>query len=1184
MSDCALELGDLKPGMLLGGLVKDQVVTIASVDVVGDVATLIYRLPDGSLRDEMIDASVLRQVHVVEADQVGPALDADPEEFRLAAEALRIKYAALYDPMAAVYSSEIDPLPHQIRAVYGDLLPKVPLRFLLADDPGAGKTIMAGLYVKEMVMRSAADRVVIVCPGSLAEQWRDELSGKFNLDFEVFHPLMLAESPSGNPFREHDRLIVRMDQVARSRRTDWLGLLREVRWDIAIVDEAHRMSAHFKNVYGEQERTARFRLGEVLASTAENLLLMTATPHSGKEEDFQLFMSLLDKDRFSGIYKPKLHRRTDTKGLMRRMVKEDLRTFSGKPLFPERVAQTVTYRLSGGEMELYRAVSEYVRSGMNAARKLTEGNDGRRGSSVGFALTILQRRLASSPRAIHESLKRRLARLEDLLDQVQRHPERARDILAPRREVSMDEFDEQWDETDEDAQGQLELELEETAASATAAGTIEELAFEIDQLTHLVAMSSRVLASHTDTKWSQLADILQHHVLQAGNARDGHKLIVFTEHRDTLEYLRERIGTLTARPESVVVIHGGMGREERKAVQERVVNDPDVRVLVATDAAGEGLNLQRADLMVNYDLPWNPNRIEQRFGRIHRIGQTRVCYLWNMVAKDTREGEVYEKLLGKIATMDKAYTGRLFNVLGDGKPFDGKSLRELMLDAIEYGDDPAVQARLDQVIDATVSQGLAELVRERSAHPDRYSTLDVATVRKLMERSRERKLQPGYVSAFFLPAFTRLGGRIRRRERGRWEITHVPVCVRRKAEQSNRRRIVSEAYERVTFDTGRVHIGAGTTDAVLLAPGNPLLDATVDVILDEYGKTLARGTVFIDRTDTQPEQPMLMMAVEQSIDDSQGETVSGHFDYLQVGPDGQPRVTQSPPYLDYEAPDGSELARIGRLRQADWVKADHARLVGRYVMDGMRQQLAALTEAKERDNRHVLDQVTSRLNAELDYWYGQYNACVEDERNGKPHKTMTSTRALKHIKDLEQRLAERTRELSEPVRFMMRPPLVRGTALVVPEHVIEPAHQAPRHAKDTREVDDRAIEKVKATEEALGRRPQVMPHNNKGYDIKSVDRDGVTYFIEVKGRIDLPGADTFTVTANEVAFAKTQGERHRLAIVMVSPDGPEHDRVRYELHAFDHLSVNTEMTSSYNEKLSSHWKKGQDPLQSGDAR
>ncbi len=1178
MSDCALELGDLKPGMLLGGLVKDQVVTIASVDVVGDVATLIYRLPDGSLRDEMIDASVLRQVHVVEADQAGPALDADPEEFRMAAEALRIKYAALYDPMAAVYSSEIDPLPHQIRAVYGDLLPKVPLRFLLADDPGAGKTIMAGLYVKEMMMRSAAERVIIVCPGSLAEQWRDELLEKFNLDFEVFQSSMLDDSPSGNPFREHDRLIVRMDQVARSRKVDYLELLREVRWDIAIVDEAHRMSAHFKNGYGELDRTARFRLGEVLAATAENLLLMTATPHSGKEEDFQLFMSLLDKDRFSGVYKPKRHRRTDTKGLMRRMVKEDLRTFSGKPLFPERVAETVTYQLSAGEMELYKAVTEYVRSGMNAAKKLAERNEGKRGSSVGFALTILQRRLASSPRAIHESLKRRLARLEDLLDQVERHPERARDILAPRREVSMDEFDDQWDETDEDAQGQLELELEDVTASATAASTIEELQVEIGQLTHLVAMSNRVLASHDDTKWSQLADILQDHVLEAGTAKDGHKLIVFTEHRDTLDYLHDRIGTLTAQPESVAVIHGGMGREERKKVQERFVNDPKVQVLVATDAAGEGLNLQRADLMVNYDLPWNPNRIEQRFGRIHRIGQTRVCYLWNMVAKDTREGEVYEKLLGKIATMDKAYTGRLFNVLGDGKPFDGKSLRDLMLDAIEHGDDPAVQARLDQVIDSTVSHGLAELVEERSAHPERYSTLDVAGVRKLMEASRERKLQPGYISAFFLPAFTKLGGRIRRREQGRWEITHVPVAIRRKAEQTNRRRIVAEAYERVTFDTDRVHIGPGTTDAVLLAPGNPLLDATIDVVLDEYGKTLVRGTVFIDRTDKQPEKPMLMMAVEQSIDDAQGETVSSRFDYLQIGPDGQPQITPSPPYLDYEAPTGQELDKIQHLRQEEWIAADHTRMVRQYVLDGMRQHAEALTAAKERENRHVLDQVTSRLNAEIDYWYGQYNTCEEDERNGKPHKNMTSSRALKHVKDLEKRLEERTRELSEPVRLSMRPPVIRGTALVIPQHVLEPARKAPRHAKDTSEVDRRAVDKVIATEQALGRHPTEMAHNNKGYDIKSFDDDGTTYFIEVKGRIDLPGTDTFTVTANEVAFAKTQGDRHRLAIVMVSPDGPEHDRVRYVTDAFDHLSKDTTMTVSYNERLHSYWKKGKDPL------
>lgn len=261
----------------------------------------------------------------------GLGFDADPDEFRLAAEALRIRYAALYDPMSAVYSSDINPLPHQIRAVYGDMLPKVPLRFLLADDPGAGKTIMAGLYVKEMLLRSAAERVLIVCPGGLAEQWRDELFDKFGLDFEVFQPSMQALCSSGNPFRDHDRLIVRMDQVARG--DSYRTMLSEVRWDIAIVDEAHRMSAHFKNVYGETSYTRRFRLGEVLAGTAENYLLMTATPHSGKEDDFQLFMSLLDRDRFAGRYESKRHHGTDTVGLMRRMVKEDLLTFDGKPLF-----------------------------------------------------------------------------------------------------------------------------------------------------------------------------------------------------------------------------------------------------------------------------------------------------------------------------------------------------------------------------------------------------------------------------------------------------------------------------------------------------------------------------------------------------------------------------------------------------------------------------------------------------------------------------------------------------------------------------------------------------------------------------------------------------------------------------------------------------------------------------------
>ena len=272
------------------------------------------------------------------------------------------------------------------------------------------------------------------------------------------------------------------------------------------------------------------------------------------------------------------------------------------------------------------------------------------------------------------------------------------------------------------------------------------------------------------------------------------------------------------------------------------------------------MNLQRADLMVNYDLPWNPNRIEQRFGRIHRIGQKRPCSLWNLVAKNTREGEVYGKLLNKIATINKAYDGRLFNVLGDGKAFDGNSLKDLMITAIEHGDDPQVQAYLDQVIDSTVSKGLNDLIQERSAHPDRYATVDVEEVRRHMEEHRDRKLQPGYISAFFIPAFKRLGGSIRLRESNRWEITHVPQEVRKMAATLNRRKPIADAYERVTFEPGLTHIGVDKPDASLIAPGTALLDAVCRLIIDRYGMTLDHGTVFVDRTDKQPNQPMLMVA------------------------------------------------------------------------------------------------------------------------------------------------------------------------------------------------------------------------------------------------------------------------------------------------------------------------------------
>ncbi|MBT1176115.1 DUF3883 domain-containing protein [Bifidobacterium callimiconis] len=1180
MSDDTLTLDDIKPGSFISGVMPGQSVTVVAVmPMGGDAIDMVYTTADGGTGREIIDIDAVSRLRIAHVEDNGLEFDADPDEFRLAAEALRIKYAALYDPMAAVYSSDIDPLPHQIRAVYEDLLPKVPLRFLLADDPGAGKTIMAGLYVKEMLLRSAAERVAIVCPGGLAEQWRDELSQKFSLDFEVFDPDMRLSSPSGNPFHDHDRLIIRMDQVARNG--DLMDMIGEVRWDIAIVDEAHRMSAHFRNQYGDVDRTSRFRLGETLAATAENLLLMTATPHSGKEQDFQLFMSLLDRDRFAGRYKPKMHRKTDTKGLMRRMVKEDLLTFDGKPLFPERRAETVTYELSPGEAALYQDVTDYVRSGMNAAQLLH--NDGKRASSIGFALTILQRRLASSPEAILRSLVRRRDRLTELLRRIEEDPESIAEAFEPAAgsPTSLDDYDDLWEETDENGQGRLELELDTVVDSATAARTKEELAAEIGVLDDLVDEAKTVRLSGRDAKWSQLGDILQHKVLDTGTASQPHKMIVFTEHRDTLTYLERRIASLLGRPEAVAVIHGGMSREERKAVQERFVNDPAVRILVATDAAGEGLNLQRADLMVNYDLPWNPNRIEQRFGRIHRIGQTRVCCLWNLVAKNTREGAVYGTLLGKIETMGKAYNGRLFNVLGDGKAFDGRPLRELMIDAIRRGDDPGVQARLDQVIDSSVRQGLDELIRERSAHPEMYPGLDVREVRELMERNRERKLQPGYISAFFLPAFRKLGGTARLREWNRWELTHVPAVIRKRAKRLDRHHAVADAYERITFEPGLTHIGRDKPDALLVAPGVPLLDAVTELVIERYGKALDHGTVFVDRTDTQPDEPALMVAAEQTITDIKNAVVSRHFDYLQLEEHGEPAFSPAPPYLDYEPAKPEERDAINALLKSPWLRVDHTDAMRRTVYEqGTKPRLAELQARRTTENKHVLAQVTSRLNAEIEYWYGEYNKCHDDELLGRRGTRMTTGIAMKRAKGMEERLDRRRRELEEDVRLRAKPAVIRGMALVVPEHLIASGVDAERSkpfARATEEVDRRAVALAMHAERELGRTPKEMPHNNKGYDIESVDEHGYTYFIEVKGRIDLPEADTFTVTANEVALAQSQGDRHRLALVRVSPDGPEHDVIRYVRNAFSHISQSG-TTRSFNEQWADYWSKGYEPI------
>src|SRR5947207_5837959 len=408
-----MKLEDLQPNASLRGILPDCLVTVVSVQWFGSEALeLTYKDPGGRVANQLLYRHDEPRLEVVTKGPVW-SFDADGELFRIVSEAYRIRLAYLFDPLLAVHTSLVDPLPHQILGVYEEMLPRQPLRFLLADDPGAGKTIMAGLLIKELIARGDLQRCMIVCPGSLAEQWQDELHRRFHLPFEILTNDKLEAARTGNWFLENDLVIARLDKLSRDEDVQQKLSAPDCRFDLIICDEAHKLSATFFG--GEVKYTKRYRLGQLLSGLTRHFLLMTATPHNGKEEDFQLFMALLDGDQFEGRFRDGVHQ-VDLSGLMRRMVKENLLKFDGTPLFPERIAYTVPYKLSDAEARLYKEVTEYVREEFNRAEALQ--NDKRDGT-VGFALPILQRRLAYPPEAIYHSLRRRRERLEKRLRELE---------------------------------------------------------------------------------------------------------------------------------------------------------------------------------------------------------------------------------------------------------------------------------------------------------------------------------------------------------------------------------------------------------------------------------------------------------------------------------------------------------------------------------------------------------------------------------------------------------------------------------------------------------------------------------------------------------------------------------------------------------------------------------------------
>ena len=1142
-----LKLEDIQAGTLVEGLLPGRPVTVIATIWHGDQnVEVVFQDSEKRLDRALLSRTDEERLSVAAAEDSWP-LDGDGRLFKLASEARRIKAAHLFDPYVAVEAADIDPLPHQIEAVYRKMMPIQPLRFILADDPGAGKTIMSGLYIRELALRGDVERVLIVAPGSLVVQWQDELSQRFQLHFRILSNDMVETARTGNPFTEENLLIARLDQLAR--REDLQEKLSASRWDLVVVDEAHKMSAHY---YGRKlNKTKRYQLGERLRDLTRHLLLLTATPHSGKQESYMLFLALLDEDTFGGRLRG--GEVPDASHLMRRYLKESLLTFDGKPLFPERRAHSVKYDLSPPEQHLYEEVTDYVRHGMDRAKQIEQKNR-RRGLVVGFALAALQRRLASSPHAIYRSLRRRRERLQKRLEELEAIAE-GREVTDPMlSNLSEDDlafFD--YDDFDDEQIDEMETEVID---QATAAETVPELQKEIETLGRLVAIAAEVRKAGTDTKWEELSTVLQsEHMNGPGGTR--RKIIVFTEHKDTLDYLQRRIVGLLGRRERVVVIHGSVSREHRRHRQDAFINDPEVQVMVATDAAGEGVNLQRANLMVNYDLPWNPNRIEQRFGRIHRIGQTEVCHLWNLVAHNTREGAVFIRLLDKIEEQRKALGGQVYDVLGDS--VIDRQLRDLLIEAIRYGDRPDVRACRDRVINQDIGEQIRNLVDERALAIGRIGDGEIQEIRDDMERAKLRKLQPGFISMFFIEALRRFGGRIVEREKGRFEITRVPGVVRQRARETGSGQELHRRYERVTFEKHLVDVH-GRSRAALLALGHPLLEAVVDTVLDRHGSVLQRGTVLVDPQATDHRLRALVQ-IEHLIKDGSGRDVSRRYWTVEMPTEGESEETGAARHHDLRPIEDDERALVASLLEQsglDTMLSDHARRFAITELCG--PHLDEIRRATEHRVGKVRSGVEQRLRERIRYWDTyQVRAKAKQKQESQPKGGFTAGHAQNFADELAARLEQRNLELDRELQLSSRPPDIVGGAIVVPQGLLDrlagtqpPAPTA--HARDVAEVDRRAVDAVLATERSLSRKPKEMPHNNEGYDIESRDPDtGDLYFIEVKGRIE--GADTVTVSRSQIIHSQNSPDRFILAVVQVPEDRTAQPTIRYVRRPFEGVEV-----------------------------
>ncbi len=1047
--------------------------------------------------DQIIRLEELRQLQHY---KVKGEFDAPPRDIFLALEAKRYRYASLYDPLLAMNISKVDPLPHQIEAVYGYILRQPRVRFLIADDPGAGKTIMAGLVIKEMKLRGLVKRILIVAPGHLKDQWRRELKERFEEHFVLIDRQAMRNRFGENVWEAEYQIITSLDFA---RQDDVMQALAAVHWDLVIVDEAHKMAAYR---YGNKvTKTKRYRLGELLSRNSTHLLFLTATPHRGDPENFRLFLDLLQPGAFAttDILEESI-RRGDNPLFIRRL-KEDLKDFEGRPLFLPRHVKTLTFNLgreSPAEMALYNALSRYVNEQYNKA--LAGGNKRR---NIAFALVILQRRLASSTYALYRSLQRRKKRLEELREQA--------DAFTKKRQPVPQDFFSLEDA--EDLSEEERWEREALWETLSVAENRAELEAEIQTLDALLNQARAIIEQGEEAKlryFKQALDELQ--------AREpGEKVLIFTESRDTLDYLERRLRDWGY---SVCTIHGGMPLEERIKAESTFKNQ--AQIMVATEAAGEGINLQFCHLMINYDIPWNPNRLEQRMGRIHRYGQTREVTIFNLVAADTREGRVLNRLFEKLEEIRAALgSDKVFDVIDE--LFPGRNLTQLLTEA-------AANARtLEDIlreIEIRVDEDYLRSVRANLGESLATRYIDYTRIREMNARAREHRLIPEYTQAFFQKAWERLGGRMRpRKDMGRegyFIIEKVPYPLRALAEREAFKRrfgALQRRYAIVTFDKD---LAMRESKAEFVSFGHPLFEAVLQWAEQNLLDALQRGATFLDPDG---HHDGMLLFFEGEIMDGLG-TVAGKRLFALFAPREGGNIQTVNPAIVWDlapadTPTGTSGFDLDALKDQSM-----AWLIPR--LEAYREELAAERQRQAAIKRRYgleslrqiildLDNDLIRLQARADL--GEEVALVI---HNKQQQKEAYLRAMQELEDTIER--ENRLSLNTP-RFLSA---LRVAPMVAPEAAAEVMHTSAA-------IERIGMEVAMAYERRHGRQPEDVAAENLGYDVRSAEQrpDGSLHYryIEVKARAEV---GPVALTKNEWFKAQRFGEDYYLYVVLNAAKEP----------------------------------------------